>query len=394
MKIGIYLGDIKRPKSQGDLTFELSFVEEILKSDTSHNFVFYYFGKKNIFKNQQNAKFISLKYYKKPEISINPFKIKFSKTPVFSLNKRLKKDKVNVVFFLNPYLVEHIEIPYFSAIRDVAHRILPYFPEFNTNKIIEKTDKKLNTFLTSATKILTFNQVVKDDIRILYDIIDENIELLNLPYPTWVEKTIEDNNILKNNNLTKNNYIFYPAQFWSHKNHIRLILALEIMKEQNINLKLVFCGLDKGNKDYLIEQVKLLNLEDDVIFLNYINQKELMALYKNAYALLCPCLAGTDSLIALEAMYFNCPVLISDNLGYNSQLKNAALYFNPLDENDIVEKIKKLNDIAIKDDLISNGKNIIKQTPTKNYTDKFLNLMDSFYLIRRCWSLDESYDEK
>ncbi len=394
MKIGIYLGDIKKPQSVGDLTFELSFVEELLKQDTVHEFIFYYFGKKQTFKNQENAKFVNLKYFKKPQISFFPFKFKSFKTPFCSLNHRLKKDNVNAVFFLTPYLHEHIEIPYFAAIRDVSHRILPHFPEFSSNSVFERMDKKLNLFLTGATKILTCNQVAKNDIKTLYDVIDENIEVLNLPYPNWIEKSQEDDNVLKWNNLSKNNYIFYPAQFWAHKNHIRLILAAQIMKEQNINLKVVFSGLDKGNKRYLTKKVESLDLQQEVIFLDYVSQKELASLYKNAYAMVYPCLAGPDSLSALEALYFNCPVLIANHLGYTQQLKKAALYFNPLDEADIVEKIQNLNDIATKDDLINKGQSLIKECTTQKYIDKFLNIMDSFYLTRQCWSLKESYNNK
>ena len=108
MKIGIYLGDIKKPQSVGDLTFELSFVDEILKYETNHEFVFYYFGQSGLFENNENAKFVNLKYYKKPQVSLNPFKIKFYKTPITSLNHRLKKDNINAVYFLTPYLFEHI----------------------------------------------------------------------------------------------------------------------------------------------------------------------------------------------------------------------------------------------------------------------------------------------
>ena len=55
MRIGIYLGDIKKPDSVGELTFELSFVEELLKQDTAHEFVFYYFGQKQEFKEQESV---------------------------------------------------------------------------------------------------------------------------------------------------------------------------------------------------------------------------------------------------------------------------------------------------------------------------------------------------
>lgn len=394
MKIGIYLGDIKKPQSVGDLTFEMSFVEELLKQDTHHEFVFYYYGQKLDFKEKENVEFVNLKYYKKPQFMTNPFSVKFYKTPFCSLNHRMKKDNINVVFFLTPYLHEHIEIPYFAAIRDVAHRILPHFPEFSTNSVFERMDKKLNLFLTGATRILTCNEVVKADIITLYDVIDENIEVINLPYPNWIEKVKIDETILKWNNLSKNNYVFYPAQFWSHKNHIRLILAAQIIKEQNMNLKVVFSGLDRGNKKYLMNQVKNLDLENEVIFLDYVNQKQLACLYKNAYALVYPCLAGPDSISALEALYFECPVLISNQLGYTKQLKKAALYFNPLDESDIISKIEELNDLAIKDDLINKGNAIIKECTSQKYIDKFLNIMDSFYLTRQCWSLKESYSNK
>jgi hypothetical protein len=205
LKIGIYLGDIKKPQSVGDLTFELSFVDELLKQETQHEFVFYYFGQKQDFKEQENAKFVNLKYYKKPQIGIKPLSLKFYKTPYCSLNHRLKKDNINAIFFLTPYLHEHIEIPYFAAIRDVAHRILPHFPEFSTNSVFERMDKKLNTFLTGATRIFTCNNVAKADIKTLYDVIDENIDVINLPYPSWIEQVKEDETVLKWNNLSKNN---------------------------------------------------------------------------------------------------------------------------------------------------------------------------------------------
>ena len=50
MKIGIYLGDIKKPNSMGDLTFELSFVEEFASSSkTSKSNLFSFLGAKTTF---------------------------------------------------------------------------------------------------------------------------------------------------------------------------------------------------------------------------------------------------------------------------------------------------------------------------------------------------------
>ena len=394
MKIGIYLGDIKKAESIGDFTFEMTFINELLRRKSVHDFIVYYFGKKNLFKNQENVTFVSMSYFKKPSISLSAMKIETSKTPLYSLNYRLKRDNVNFVLFLTPYLHEHIELPYYCIIRDVAHRILPHFPEFNTTSIFEKKEKKLNAFLTSASKIITCNDVAKNDIKTLYDIISDNIITSPLSCPDWVEEANDDEHILRNNGLVKDGYILYPAQFWTHKNHIRLILASQIMQEQNINLKVVLTGQDRGNESYLKRQVEELDLADEVVFLNYINHDELSTLYKNAYCMVYPSLAGADSLAALEAMYYNCPVLISNHVGYNKQLGNAALYFNPLDESDIVEKIKSLNDLVIKEELLQNGQLLIKENSIRAYMDRFLGIVDSFYLTRRCWSLKESFKIK
>ena len=46
--------------------------------------------------------------------------------------------------------------------------------------------------------------------------------------------------------------IFYPAQFWAHKNHKYIIDAAEILKnENNTKYLFVFCGGNKGNFKYI-----------------------------------------------------------------------------------------------------------------------------------------------
>ena len=368
MKIGIYLGDIKKPNSYGELTFELSFVDELLKKTTAHEFIFYYFGKKNIFKNSDSVHFVRLNRC------------------FCMLNRRLKKDKVNLAIFLSPYIKEHIEVPYFALIRDVAHRVLPYFPEFSF-----KNENKFLNFLSYASKIITGNQISKDDIKTLYNVIDENILTIPLPYPSWVEHVETSEVVLSKFNLSKNAYILYPAQFLTHKNHIRLLYTAQILKEQNINLKIVFTGLDRGNKNYILSKVEEFDLENDILFLDYVKNNELASLYKNAYAMCCPSLAGVDSISALEALYFRCPVLISNNSGYDLQLKGAALYFNPLDESDIVKKIEELNELAIKDELLAKGELLIKECSFSSFVISIIDAVDNFYHIRQCWSMDEEY---
>src|SRR5205823_15069226 len=48
------------------------------------------------------------------------------------------------------------------------------------------------------------------------------------------------------------NYIFYPAQFWTHKNHVRILRAILHLKQKyNLRLPVVFAGSDQGNESYI-----------------------------------------------------------------------------------------------------------------------------------------------
>ena len=40
-------------------------------------------------------------------------------------------------------------------------------------------------------------------------------------------------------------YLIYPAQYWSHKNHEKLLLAIKILKEKFSDIKLVLIGHKK-----------------------------------------------------------------------------------------------------------------------------------------------------
>ena len=46
-------------------------------------------------------------------------------------------------------------------------------------------------------------------------------------------------------NLQIGKYLIYPAQFWEHKNHEKLLLAINILKKKYSDIKLVLIGHKK-----------------------------------------------------------------------------------------------------------------------------------------------------
>ena len=67
-----------------------------------------------------------------------------------------------------------------------------------------------------------------------------------------------------------------------------------------------------------------------------------MKLYTNAFSLVYPSFFGPENMPPLEAFALGCPVIASEVSGAKEQLGNAAILFDPRDENDLARKIKLL----------------------------------------------------
>jgi glycosyltransferase involved in cell wall biosynthesis len=154
---------------------------------------------------------------------------------------------------------------------------------------------------------------------------------------------LEQADVLAVYELVKDQFFFYPAQFWSHKNHINLLHAFKEYLKENKNCKLVFTGSDKGNQSHVQQVVKDLQLQENVKFLGFVDNRTLYSLYKNAIALVFPSLLGPTNMPLLEAFELDCKVICSDLKGHREQLHEYALYFNPLDKNDIFKKMQEVN---------------------------------------------------
>lgn len=108
---------------------------------------------------------------------------------------------------------------------------------------------------------------------------------------------------------------------------------------------ILYVGNDYPHKNLkrLTSAFKKLNLDYQLVLItDFVNDRELDKLYKNASLYVCPSLHEGFGLPALEAMKRGVPVASSNATCLPEILGKAAIYFNPLDVNDIAEKIKKI----------------------------------------------------
>lgn len=140
------------------------------------------------------------------------------------------------------------------------------------------------------------------------------------------------------------NYFFSPNQFWQHKNQIAIIEAAKIIKDKGIDLKIIFTGKehDYRNPDYttnLKQKVVDYHLENEIIFLGFIDRIDQLMLMKNAQAVIQPSLFEGWSTVVEDAKALNQTLIVSNLAVHKEQLENKAYYFAPNDYNELASKI-------------------------------------------------------
>lgn len=171
-------------------------------------------------------------------------------------------------------------------------------------------------------------------------------------------------------------FIFYPAQFWEHKNHKNLITAVRSLKGSFPDLKLVLSGAKQNAYDSVVRVVQELNLTDDVVFLGYVPDADMPELYRRSRALVMPTYYGPTNIPPLEAFVVGCPVAISGIYGMPEQVGDAALLFNPDSVEEIADCIRRLwIDDKLCAELAERGKRRAANWDQKQFNERLMKIV-------------------
>jgi glycosyltransferase involved in cell wall biosynthesis len=174
-------------------------------------------------------------------------------------------------------------------------------------------------------------------------------------------------------------FIFYPARFWHVKNHGFMVRSLSsIDARHNVKVPLVLVGQPDKTYEEVMRIAKDLDMQNQIIHLGYVSDKEIVALYKKAVALVYPSLAGPTNLPPVEAMVLGTPVLCSDLFSMPEQVGDAGLLFDPFSTEDMAEKIYTIwtND-NLRQELVQKGYEKIKDLTQENYARQWENVIEA-----------------
>ena len=405
MKIGIYLGKyiFSSAKSGGAFTFQQSILNNLLELKSQHDF-YIFSDDANRFPKKSKLNFVQLNrfyadsdesFFKTQFLRISrKFKRNNLERKFFNpLNKAALEKNIELMWFVTP-AYEFVEVSYIYTVWDLQHRKQSFFPEVSiAGWKFEDREKRYNFVIPRAAYVISGNEEGKDEILRFYGIPPERVKTIPMPTPDFVFNSFDIDSILEKKLPEK--FLFYPAQFWPHKNHIVILYALKILKEKyGLDFSVVFTGSDKGNLGYIKQKIKELGLQKKIHFLGFVSIQELITIYKSAFVLVFPSFFGPDNIPPLEAFALECSVIAAKVDGSQYQLKDAALLFDPISEKDLADCVKNLfENTKLKEELIKNGVKKANVFSSKNYIKQIFNIFDEFALIRRCWSNTEKYKE-
>lgn len=154
-----------------------------------------------------------------------------------------------------------------------------------------------------------------------------------------------------------NDYILSVGSEEPRKNMKNILEAFCILKKKYPNMKLLKVGkaspLNRKNTLTLLER---LNLSNDVVFTDYVDEKELPSIYSGANLLLFPSLLEGFGLPIVEAMACGCPVVTSNRNPMKELVGQGIRTVNPLDPNSIADFCMEILDNSrLREEMISIG---------------------------------------
>lgn len=264
-----------------------------------------------------------------------------------------------------------------GTVHDLMHRYEPQFPEVSANGQYAQREFHFKETCRWAEGILVDSEIGKLQLSEAYDVSPSKIFVLPYVPPGYIYEG-QKVDIPETPATVPEKFFFYPAQFWMHKNHVTLFAALDKVRAKYPDVRLVLVGAPHNGYEQARQRVKELGLEENVIFLGYVPDSDMSALYRRARALIMPSFFGPTNIPQLEAFVAGCPVAVSGVYGVPEQVGDAALLFDPKSADEIASAMERLwTDDNLCRALVEKGKQRAASWGPEQFKSRFRDIVRS-----------------
>jgi glycosyltransferase involved in cell wall biosynthesis len=269
-----------------------------------------------------------------------------------------EKIGIDVLHIIYPLHYVQSEVPTIITMHDLQHRHLRYIFD-KTPQHLKWRETTYPVAFAKTKKTIAICNWVKKDIIEQYQVDEEKIEVIHWGAPTSVYDTNISKKYLESiadKYLLPKAFLLYPAVTYEHKNHVRLIQAVELAQQLGVDIHIVCTGAKKHFWPTVEATLSYSTTFQNFKFLGFIPKEELKALYFLSQFVILPTLFEGAGLPLLEAFHEGKPVICSDIPAFREYGEQAPLYFDPYRFEDIANKIIDLiNDIKKQTEMIEEG---------------------------------------
>ena len=274
------------------------------------------------------------------------------------------------------HVIEYFTLPFISVRKSInvvtIHDLRKiYFSELFIINLIFKLIYKI--LLSTADKIIAVSETAKNELQRYFNF--KNIIVSYNAISEEYHKKVNSSELLKIKKKYKlpKKFIISVGHLEKRKNFLRLIDAVKILKDNNININLIIVGQKSDQFEKIIRRVKKFNLKSNIKIFSKVDDYELLCFYKLSKLFVYPSLYEGFGIPTLESMSTNLPIVLSNSDIFREITSSKYCYFDPNDPLSIANKIRfVLNDPLIKKNMVRFGKKRIKKFKPSYISNKII----------------------
>lgn len=203
------------------------------------------------------------------------------------------------------------------------------FSELENSKVFSWRKVHYKHMVNSSLKLLVDSYIGKEHLSLVYnDIIYKKAHVLPYVAANYIRNV--KRKLPHRNSEDSTVRFFYPAQFWSHKNHIIILEAARILIDRGIvDWRIDLLGSEKNSVVKIQEYIYKHDLNNHFFIQGYVSDNEMARYYETYDCLLFASRLGPTNIPPLEARFVGLPAILADCYAM-SEIHPGVLHFSSL----------------------------------------------------------------
>ncbi len=293
---------------------------------------------------------------------------------LFGVNKQIKRDSLDIFHGLSGEIPIGLSknIKSVVTIHDLIFIRYPDLYSFFDRKI---HFSKFKYAAKNADCVIAISQQTKKDIISYLKIEPHKIKVVYQGCSDVFkqESSIEEKQLVSKKLNLPEQFVLNVGTIEERKNALTILKAIK-----NIDTKLVLVGRKTKYYQQLESYAKEHNLQDKIIHLQGISQRELAIVYQLATVMVYPSIFEGFGIPIIEALFSKTPVITTNSGVFPEAGGPDSIYLNPLDEKEMQQKIELLlSDKNLRETIAEKGYHYVQKFTDKQIAQQLISVYNN-----------------